>query len=136
MLEEEEALVRHRLERARQTLLQAETLLEHKLLDGVVNRIYYACFYAVLALLYSEGLRSSKHGGVIALFNQHFIKPGRLPVEIGDFYQLMFEKRQTGDYKDFITYDETSLRSWLDQARLFVDKVSATVAKASGIDVD
>ena len=124
MLDEQMALVRYRLDRAQGTLTEAATLLEHGLDAGVVNRIYYACFYAVSALLYSEGMHRSKHSGVISLFNQHWIKPGKLPVEMGDFYQTMFAKRQMGDYNDLVAFEASDLACWLSTARDFVDRIA------------
>ena len=38
------------------------------------NRVYYGMFYAVLALLIYEPYASSKHSGVLAYFNKHFVK--------------------------------------------------------------
>ena len=42
--------IRLRLEQARETLKEADALREHELWRGVINRSYYAMFYAVLAL--------------------------------------------------------------------------------------
>lgn len=41
-------LVRYRMERAGETLQEARLMLE---MYGAANRIYYACFYATVALL-------------------------------------------------------------------------------------
>jgi uncharacterized protein (UPF0332 family) len=38
-------------------------------------------FYEVLALLHTKNLSSSKHTGVRALFNEHFVKAGIVPKE-------------------------------------------------------
>jgi uncharacterized protein (UPF0332 family) len=123
MLDEQIALIKYRLGRSCETLSEAETLVAHDLLAGAVNRIYYACFYAVSALLYSEGKHSSKHSGVIAIFNQHWIKPGRLPTDMGDFYQLILAQRQTGDYRDMVSFEKADVEQWLREANIFVEQV-------------
>ena len=46
---------------------------------GAANRIYYACFYATVALLLTRNLSSLKHSGVMALFNRHFVRGGLCP---------------------------------------------------------
>ena len=69
-MEEREALIRYRLERARETLAEAATLAHASHWNGCVNRLYYACFYAVTALLLRKGLGSSKHSGTLGLFNR------------------------------------------------------------------
>ncbi|MDO8585606.1 MAG: HEPN domain-containing protein [Armatimonadota bacterium] len=63
-------LIRHRLQRAREALAEASALLDVGFTTGVVNRTYYACSYAVNALLLSKGLSSAKHSGVLSLFSQ------------------------------------------------------------------
>lgn len=71
------ALVAYRLKEAHEVLLDAQKLLrDHGSPRSVVNRAYYAMFYAVLALLATIGIGSAKHSGVIALFDLHFVKTG------------------------------------------------------------
>ena len=54
------ALVRYRLARARESLAEAELLFANDHVRTAVNRLYYACFYAVSALLLAEGHSSPK----------------------------------------------------------------------------
>ena len=75
MTGDQKDLVRYRMERAFETWQEARLMLEHGHLHGAANRIYYACFYATVALLLTKGLSSPKHNGVMALFNRHFVKP-------------------------------------------------------------
>ena len=56
--DERDVLVRYRLEQADHTLHQAALLAEAEEWNGVVNRAYYAMFYAALALLLTKGLGS------------------------------------------------------------------------------
>jgi hypothetical protein len=76
-------LIRYRLARAQESLAEAELLLANDHVRTAVNRLYYACFYAVSALLLTEGYSSPKHSGVRALFDQHWIVPGRLTKDMG-----------------------------------------------------
>ncbi len=62
-MESRKDLIRYRLARARETLEDAHILAEVKHWNACVNRLYYACFYAVSALLMQRGLSSSKHTG-------------------------------------------------------------------------
>ena len=48
--------------------------LQRKKARGALNRVYYAMFYAVPALLASRQLSASKHSGAIALFHRKFVK--------------------------------------------------------------
>lgn len=78
MRPEIEALARHRLSRAHETLAEGEQLLAQSKLMGAVNRFYYAAFYGARALLATREADSSKHSGVISLFQKQFVKPGSL----------------------------------------------------------
>jgi uncharacterized protein (UPF0332 family) len=116
--------VRHRLDRATSAIKESRVLIETGFLTTAVNRLYYACFYAVSALLYSQGYSSSRHSGVIALFDQHFVKTGLLPRELGKFLHLMFDRRQEGDYKDMATFDPADVEVWFGETQHFVRRVS------------
>ncbi len=63
MKEETRALIRYRMERAGETLEEAAVMLEKGHVNTAVNRLYYACFYAVSALLLTRELASAKHSG-------------------------------------------------------------------------
>ena len=68
------SLVSYRLESAREKLSAARDLLAKGHYKDSVSRSYYATFTAARALLAVKQLDSAKHSGVIALFNQHFVK--------------------------------------------------------------
>jgi len=72
MTEGRENLIQLSLDRAYETLQEAQLLAQTRHPSGAANRVYYACFYAVTALLMTKDITSSKHGGVIALFNRHY----------------------------------------------------------------
>ena len=120
-------LVRYRLTRARESLAEARLLLANDHVRTTVNRVYYACFYAVSALLLAEGHSSPKHSGIRALFDQHWIVPGRLPKSMGRFYRQLFESRQKGDYADLVTFDGAEVSAWLCEADEFVERVARFV---------
>ena len=75
--EEIKVLINHRLEQAETALEDARYLLEgQRSPQGIINRSYYAMFYAVIALLQKIGKIPSKHAGVISLFDVEFVKKG------------------------------------------------------------
>ena len=116
-------LVRFRLERARETFAEAEMLAHPGHWNGCLNRLYYACFYAVNALLLSQGLSSAKHAGVRDLFNKHFVRTGAVSQEGGEFYNELFRSRLRGDYDEVTRFDEPTVRPWIDRARGFVSEI-------------
>jgi len=63
-------LANYRLADAKEKLMSARILLQEKHLKDSLSRSYYAMFSAVRALLALKEVDSSKHSGVISLFNQ------------------------------------------------------------------
>jgi len=59
-------------------------------------------------LLATRNADSARHAGVIALFQQHFVKTGDFSSEVARALPRAFEKRLSSDYSDFveITRDE------------------------------
>ena len=122
-----EELIRYRRKKARETLEDATILFHSGRLFSALNRIYYALFYEVAALLSTEDLSSGKHTGIRSLFNEHFVKTGRVPVKLGRFYSRMYDFRQKGDYGDFVEFEKEKVKEWLDQASAFIDKMDVII---------
>jgi uncharacterized protein (UPF0332 family) len=120
-------LVAYRLQRARETLDDARILADAGRWNACVNRLYYACFYAVSVLLTQEGLSSARHTGVRSLFNQHFVKTGRIDKEAAQIFNDLFERRQESDYADFVRFQESKVRPWMPQAETFVEQVTKLI---------
>jgi len=129
MTKSDKRLVLYRLRRARETLEDARILADSCRWNPCVNRLYYACFYAVSALLLREGLSSSKHTGIRSFFNQHFVKTNKVAKEKARIFNDLFERRQEGDYMDFVSFEETQVRPWIAQAEQFVENIVVLVEK-------
>lgn len=126
-----EGVLRLLILRARETLAEAELLNRSGFRFGAINRLYYDCFYAVTALLQMEGFSSHKHSGVISLFDQHWIKPRRLPITMGRFYRKLFELRHQGDCANIIPLEEVNVFDLTDEARRFIEQIEQIVREDS-----
>jgi len=113
-------LIRYRMERAHETLEDARILEKSKRWKACVNRLYYACYYAVSALLMQKGLYSSKHTGIRSLFNLHFVKSDKVPKDYAKIFNDLFERRQESDYVDFVLFTQSQVRPWIKKAEKFV----------------
>lgn len=115
-------LVEYRLQQSEESLDEATFLLSGgKSPRSIVNRIYYAMFYAVLALLVDEPYSSSKHSGVLGYFNKRFIKEGLLDESLGVAINRAYELRQRGDYREFLSLSRDQVEPLLPEARSFID---------------
>ena len=66
-------LMRYRMERADETMEEVGILAERGHYNAAVNRLYYACFYAVQALLLKHHIAATTHAGVKSMLGLHFI---------------------------------------------------------------
>jgi len=120
-----DALIRYRLERAQESLADARLLADAARWNACVNRLYYSCFYAVSALLVRDGLSSSRHTGVRSLFNRHYVRTGKVPRELARIYNDLFERRQEGDYADFVRFHADQVRPWIPRTAAFIAHIAA-----------
>lgn len=112
-----------RMRQAEDTLREARILHAERTDRGAVNRAYYAMFYAVLAILATEKLGSSKHSGAISLFDREFVKPGILPKEMSRSLHMAFEHRQEADYGELTELDESTATQMIAEANTFIQSV-------------
>ena len=72
--------VYYRIQRALETLEEADCLADNGHFSGAVNRLYYACYYIVSALLIYHDIEASSHAGVKSMFALKFIKTGIMDI--------------------------------------------------------
>ena len=85
-------LVFYRLARAKETYDDAKILADNKKWNSSINRLYYAAYYTISALLLNNGHKTTTHSGVKTNFSLYFIKTGiiekeNLYLSLQDFVQ-------------------------------------------------
>jgi len=123
MTENLAALVRYRIEQAEEALHTARILLREGSLRGSVNRSYYAMFYAVLALLASRKEETSKHSGVIALFDRLYVRTEVFPTDFSKWLRRAFDLRTRCDYGTTLTVTTEETASQIEHASSFLSAV-------------
>ena len=116
-------LVRYRIERADETLHEAGLLTKEGYYNAAFNRLYYACFYAALALLVKHGITTSTHAGVKTMLGLHFVSKGLLDKEQGKTFSRLFEIRHSGDYDDFVYCDKEMTDEYTPLAEAFIQRI-------------
>ena len=100
-------LSKHRLETAFSDFETAKALYEMKQFRVSINRSYYSIFHALRAVVILDSFDSSKHSGIIAYFNQHYVKEGYFDKGFSKLISSVFNMREKADYEDFfIAYAE------------------------------
>lgn len=123
MTKEEKDLVAYRMERAHEAIDEAKMLFEAGHINSYVNRLYYACFYAVSALLLTKDISTSKHGYLRSLMHRELVKTGLIPKELGKHFDLLFNNRLKGDYADFARFKAEDVSDWLEGTQKFISHV-------------
>ena len=117
-------LALNRIQQAEESLEEAEYLFDGKKSPrSVINRTYYAMFYAILALLIFEKFGSSKHSGVLSYFNSHFVKTGKIPKELGRAVNKAFDLRLRGDYREQAILTREQVAPFLKLSENFISAV-------------
>ena len=127
-----EALVKYRLGQVNESLEAARLLFEKRLERQSVNRSYYAMFYAVLALLATRKLETSKHSGAITLFDREFVREGTFKKDFSRWLHSAFDLRQRSDYSIDIKVTKKEAETTLAQATAFVNKVKEVLTELMG----
>lgn len=121
--EERRIMVEHESRKARQTFAQAETLSREGYWDGVANRLYYASFHAVNALLIHDGRGVRTHHGASSLFRQLYVKTGILPVEVSEHYSILQTMRDKSDYNCSFDATEQLVQPLIEPTRRLIEIV-------------
>lgn len=110
---------------------QAKANLPLQTWEVIANRIYYAAYYAVSALLIANGHPTVKgHDTIVRMFGLYFVKTGKFSPEQGKLYNKLYTLRLTGDYNDHYNLDEEDVLPLVSPAEELIVKVSA-MAKQS-----
>jgi len=125
------ALISYRPESAREKLIAAEDLLEKRHYKDSVSRSYYAIFTAARALHATKRLDSFKHSGVIALFNQHFVKSGEVRKDASKWLERAKLYREQADYGDFYIVSVHEAEAQIQSAREFIEEIETAIEKRS-----
>jgi uncharacterized protein (UPF0332 family) len=120
---EKQELINYRMSRVNETLEEVEFLVDNGLYNTAINRLYYACFYAVTSLLVKHEINAHKHAGVRQMFGLHFVSSGKIDKKLARFYTDLYDKRQTSDYDDFIDFDKEDVLNLIPTAKELISEI-------------
>jgi uncharacterized protein (UPF0332 family) len=98
---------------------------------SITNRAYYSMFYAVLALFLKADMRikTSKHIGVISIFDKEFILAGKIDKYYSEILHRMFNIRQKVDYRELIEIAIEEAAEYVRLAKEFIEYIKNYVDK-------
>ena len=124
---EKKTLIGLKIERANETINEVPYLLEQGFYRTAINRMYYACYYMVGALLMQENFEARTHKGIIALFSMNYVKSGKINEDAGKLYRSLFELRQTGDYDELKVINREDVESRFKPAKHLIKTIEKLI---------
>ena len=118
--DERKIMVEFEIEKAHRLIDQFPILENAKLWDTSANRVYYAVFHAVTALLIKNELHAESHQGVSVLFSKHFVKEGIIDVEYGRLFARLENMREKSDYTCLFETTEEEMLPMIPKAKELV----------------
>ncbi|HVS93030.1 MAG TPA: HEPN domain-containing protein [Mucilaginibacter sp.] len=115
--------IAYRLSKSDEALHDAIILAQNQSWNACINRLYYACYYAVSALLLKNDISTHTHAGLKTQFNQFFIKPGKIDKQFGKLYADLMDWRQKGDYGDMFDFDRKSVEPLFEPVEQFITEI-------------
>jgi len=128
-----ETLFEYRLQQAETTLADAKKMLDEGISPrSVINRAYYSMFYMVLALFLKMNLtlKTSKHTGVISLFDREFVLPGKIDKKYSKMLHSMFDDRQEFDYKELVEVTKDDAINGVRYAEDFIAAIKKFISES------
>lgn len=120
-------LALYRLEKAETCLNDSDLLLDNNSFMAAANRAYYAIFHSARAILALDGEDRKRHSGVIAYFQQNYIKTHIFDKDCSHILQNAFEIRQEADYEDFYVISRDEAKQQVDNAKIFITRIKTYI---------
>lgn len=120
-------IVAYRLSRSHNALKEVDYLVKGGFYSSAVSRLYYACYYAVVALLIAHKIETQTHGGVKTMLSYHFVKTNKLESRQAKTFFELFDLRHSNDYDDFSLCDKETIEATLPLAKEFIAAVEVLI---------
>ena len=112
-------LSKYRFESSLEDLDDARIMFDNGRYKNTLNRAYYSIFHAIKAVCALDGFDSSKHSGLIAYFNQNYVKTNIFPKEMSKVIRYASENREKADYLDFFLASKEEAAKQIERAEYF-----------------
>ncbi len=126
-IEQKRLLVNYWIEKAHEALKSARDEYEHGRLSFAMNRIYYACFYAVTAVFRDKDRMFKKHKALRSALHRDLVRNGIIEDRWGKFFDDVFEARQRGDYTPMVTFESEQLEDYFQQTECFLNEMEKLI---------
>ena len=117
------------MERAHETLREAEMLRSAEMWHGCVCRLHQACVFIVSAHLASIDRPLASILDMILAVDELLVGRQLIAAEIGAVFQTLVEQCHVADHEDFVVLDATQIELWTDRAAAFIGQVETVTRR-------
>lgn len=121
------SLCKYRIEKANECLKSAVILKNVGDYTSSANRSYYSIFHAMRAVMALDGEDRKKHSGVVAYFQENYIKNEIFDKEFSYIIKNAFQIRQESDYEDFCIISKEEVEEQLKNAKKLITSIERYV---------
>lgn len=80
---------------------------------------FITCFYLITALFAKHDIITHTHAGVKSTFSLYFVKEGKVDAKWGKLLSNLFNRRQSGDYDDFVYLTAEEISPFIQEVKEF-----------------
>ena len=126
--EDRNVMVLLELEKVDKTLAQLDVQIREQLWDMAANRLYYALFHAVSAMLIHDHHEVGTHRGAVNKFSLFYVKEGIFTKEEGRLYSRLQRLREDGDYNCSIDVEQDEVEEKVEPTHQLIEKIKRYIA--------
>lgn len=128
-------LSKYRFETSLEDLDDAKIMFDNGRYKNTLNRAYYSIFHAIKSVTALDGFDSSKHSGIIAFFNQNYVKTGIFSKEMSKIIRAASENREKADYHDFYIASKEEAEKQMERAQAFTEQIRTYLIQRGILDI-
>lgn len=116
------------LEKSQRTFEDVLFCAQESKWETAANRLYYALFHAMAALLVSDGHHVKSHRGILAMFGEHYVRTEIFSKQDGALLSELVIMRDNADYNCFFEADKEKLAPYIEPTRQLIEKIKQYIA--------
>lgn len=124
------ALVVLGMEKSDKMVDEVRRLVDYSMWSLAANRLYYALFHAVTAMLISDNHPVGTHRGAINNFSLYYVKTGIFTREEGKLYSQLQQLRDDGDYNCAVDVDCDDVEPKIAPTLSLIEKIRKRVSNS------
>lgn len=127
-IDDKKSIIKYRVEKSASTMIEAKDNAKLGHWNLVANRLYYALFYMIAALLLDKDIQFKSHAGAIRAIGLHFVSKGLLTSEEGGLISRLQNMRSSGDYDDLFNWTEENVAPMFEPTEALLEKMKQMIA--------